>query len=223
MPKADEVDRDRLAALGALVLVAGGAWWYLRARQVPGAAMPAQPLDLAGLDFSGLAEQLAPLLGELERAAQPFTYMVEDVVQSVNTAAGGAWTPPDRAQPYLAAIYAAEDRHGMPRNLLARLIYQESRYREDIITGAVVSSAGAQGIAQIVPRWHPGARPLDPFHSIDYAANYLAQLKRQFGSWPLALAAYNWGPGNLQANGIGAAPRETRDYVAQISADVGLA
>lgn len=223
MPKADEVDRDRLAALGAIVLLAGGAWWYLRARQVPGAAAPAQPFDLAGLDLSGLSAQLAPLLGELERAAQPFAYIVEDAVQSVTTAAGGAWTPPERAQPYLAAIYAAEERHGMPRNLLARLLYQESRYREDIITGATVSSAGAQGIAQIVPRWHPEARPLDPWHSIDYAAAYLAQLQRQFGSWPMALAAYNWGPGNLRAQGFNAAPAETRNYVAQITADVGIA
>ena len=48
------------------------------------------------------------------------------------------WTPPESAQPYLPDIYAAEHMHDMPKNLLARLIYQESRYRQDIITGETI-------------------------------------------------------------------------------------
>lgn len=146
--------------------------------------------------------------------------LVEDIMNALTP---GPWQPPARAAPYLSAIAAAEAREGIPQNMLARLIYQESRYREDIIRGEVVSSAGAQGIAQIVPRWHPDVNPLDPFASIDYAAKYLAQLYRQFGSWQLALAGYNWGPGNVRSKGFEAAPKETRDYVAQITGDIGYA
>lgn len=132
------------------------------------------------------------------------------------------WAPPAAAAPYLGEIYKAEDANGIPRNLLARLIYQESRYRPDIITGATISSAGAQGIAQIVPRWHPDVNPLDPWASIEYAGRYLASLYRRYGDWSLALAAYNWGMGNLDRKGIEAAPLETRNYYSQILADVSV-
>jgi len=139
-----------------------------------------------------------------------------------------AWTPPAAATPYLADIAAAEYQHGMPKNLMARLLYQESHYRKDIITGQKISSAGAVGIAQIVPRWHPNVDPLDPIAAIHYAAGYLARLKNQFGDWPTALAAYNWGPGNVsearQDHGydwLKHAPKETQNYVSQIWGDVG--
>lgn len=130
------------------------------------------------------------------------------------------WIPPEAAEPYLAIFHAAEDRHGLPENLLVRVAYQESRFRADIISGATVSSAGAQGIMQIVPRWHPNVDPLNVREAIEYAAKYLAYLRRQTGSWSQALAAYNWGIGNLTKYGFDNAPRETRDYVAQISEDV---
>lgn len=133
---------------------------------------------------------------------------------------GTGWQPPARADKYMAAIGEAESKYGIPHNLLARLIYQESRFREDIITGRTVSSAGAVGIAQIVPRWHPFAKPLDPFHSIDYAAQYLSRLYRGFKNWDLALASYNWGEGNVSRKPRSAWPTETRNYVSQIKADI---
>lgn len=133
------------------------------------------------------------------------------------------WRPPERAVPYISTIRDAERHHGLPHNLLARLIHQESRYRDDIISGETVSSAGAVGIAQIVPKWHPDVDPLDPQAAIWYAAKYLRQLYQQFGTWRLALAAYNWGPGNLSRYGFERAPSETQQYVRQISRDVGLA
>ena len=121
---------------------------------------------------------------------------------------------------YRNAIAAAELREGLPHDLLARLLWQESHYRPEIINGSVASPAGALGIAQIVPRWHPGVDPLDPFASIDYAARYLRDLRRQTGSWKMALAAYNWGIGNLLGKGWNMAPLETRNYVADISGDL---
>lgn len=147
---------------------------------------------------------------------------------TIEKTAGNPWPVPASAAPYLAQIRAAELAHAMPHNLLARLLWQESRYRPEIIDGRLKSSAGALGIAQIVPYWHPGVDPLNTAVAIPYAAKYLAALRRQFGTWSKALAAYNWGPGNLSkhlAKSSGqdwraGMPKETRDYVSQITADV---
>jgi soluble lytic murein transglycosylase-like protein len=126
----------------------------------------------------------------------------------------------ERGAKYLPLLNAAEAKYGIPRDLLARQAYQESHFREDIITGATKSSAGALGIMQIVPKFHPTAQPLNVAASIDYAANFLANLHRQFGSWGLALAAYNAGPGNVSKyNGVPPFP-ETQAYVSQILSDV---
>lgn len=125
---------------------------------------------------------------------------------------------------YAPIIAGAEQQNGIPAGLLHRLIYQESRFRSDIIDGRTVSSAGAVGIAQIVPKWHPGVDARDPIQSIQYAAQYLATLRDRLGNWRLALAGYNWGPTNVSNDKSGMTwPKETRDYVAQISNDVGLA
>lgn len=142
-----------------------------------------------------------------------------DLVEQIGTTVQRAFTPPPTAAPYLDTIKAAEAQQGLPAGLLARVLYQESRFRPDVIHGGP-NSAGAVGIAQIVPKWHPGVDATDPYASIQYAAGYLKDLYNQFGSWTLALAAYNWGPGNVSKYGLSKAPTETRNYVAQISADV---
>lgn len=127
-------------------------------------------------------------------------------------------------------ITSAEGLHGIPRGLLHRLIYQETRFRSDIINGWTVGEAGAVGVGQIVPKWHPDSDPYSVNGSVYYAAAYLAQLYRSFGSWRQALAAYNWGPGNLRKHlaqhgelTLDALPEETRDYVVEITADVEVA
>lgn len=124
---------------------------------------------------------------------------------------------------YAAAIIEAEDANGIPRNLLARLLYQECRWRTDIITGTLKSSAGAIGIAQFLPATAKeyGVNPYDAFSSIRGAGVYIARLYKSFGSWTEALAAYNWGQGNVRRKGIAAAPLETRNYYSQILSDVG--
>ena len=76
-------------------------------------------------------------------------------------------------------------------------INEESGWRAD-----AVSPAGAQGIAQIIPRWHPSmqGRTFDPLASLEYAARLMASLVRsRNGDYCEALADYNTG-----ANSTGA-------------------
>lgn len=140
-----------------------------------------------------------------------------------------AYMPPATALPYLAAIRQAEAANGIPGDLLTRLLQQESNYRQEIITGRLSSRVGALGIAQVMPvtARDPGygvpplQNPLDPFKAIAWAGQYLAALRRRLGTWQKALAAYNFGPGNVLAGR--AWPDETRNYVASITRDVPVA
>ena len=150
----------------------------------------------------------------------PAGALLDAIGGAVNKITG--WAPPDAAAPYLPQISAAEAAHGIPAGLLARQLYQESRYRPDIINGDTASPAGALGIAQFMPATARdlGIDPLDPNAAIDAAGRYMRRLYDSLGSWAEALAAYNWGIGNVKRKGLTAAPEETRNYVDQITADV---
>jgi soluble lytic murein transglycosylase-like protein len=113
---------------------------------------------------------------------------------------------------------------GLPVALLAALIGLESGGRAD-----AVSRAGAVGPAQIMPETarNPGLgmAPLpedalrDPARAIPWAAQYLARLRDRYqGDLGLALAAYNYGMGNVDRAiaGDGRLPQETRDYLATL-------
>lgn len=105
----------------------------------------------------------------------------------------------------------------LPVAFLTRLIWQESSFRPNAI-----SPAGAQGIAQFMPKTAGErglANPFDPEEAIPKSAELLAGLKQRFGNFGLAAAAYNAGPARV-ANwlaGHGNLPAETRDYVLTIS------
>lgn len=150
-----------------------------------------------------------------------------DIFQGVNAVkkAVGGWNDNLVPAQYRAAISEAERVRNLPAGMLARLLYQESHYRPDIISGATRSSAGALGIAQFMPATAAdmGINPLDPFQAIPAAARYLSQLYRMTGDWSKALAAYNWGVGNVTRKGLAAAPSETVTYYSSILSDIGLA
>ena len=105
----------------------------------------------------------------------------------------------------------------LPVAFLTRLIWQESSFRLNTI-----SPAGAQGIAQFMPKTADErglANPFDPEEAIPKSAELLADLKQRFGNLGLAAAAYNAGPLRV-ANwlaGHGNLPAETRDYVLTIT------
>lgn len=189
----------------------------------------------AGLGLVALVARSSSSMGALAPdPASPAT-IADANVQSAPPATSSAgsletrsprvtWQLPPRGEPYRAAIAAAETRYNLPPMLWARQLWQESRFREDIITGKVRDRAGSIGIAQFqrATAAQYGVDPLDPFASIDGGAHYMRDLFNRFGSWRLALAAYNWGPGKVASNGYAAAPASTKAYADGILSDVGL-
>jgi soluble lytic murein transglycosylase-like protein len=112
--------------------------------------------------------------------------------------------------PYLEMARQAARRHGIPEHLFLRLVQQESGWRAD-----AVSHKGALGLAQLMPDTARllGVDPRDPRQNLEGGARYLAEQYRKFGTWRLALAAYNAGPGAVEKHGGVPPYRETRDYV----------
>jgi soluble lytic murein transglycosylase-like protein len=149
---------------------------------------------------------------------------IEDASVSVQEKFGIAWPYP-RGQEYQSLFDDASNQYGLPAGLLAAQGWQESRFRPEVIDGTVISSAGAVGIMQLIPRFYPGVDPTDPTQAIPAAAQSLAKYQRQFGAWDLALAAYNWGPGNLSKHlnmPRDTWPQETQDYVNNITNGAGV-
>lgn len=195
------------------------------------------PLALAGLAWaasrrsSGGGLDLATEANEQagEGGSSSGSWSIETATNAIITGMGEAVTAvrkvfelPARAAPYADTIADAETRYGLPPSLLGRVLYQESRFRTDIITGQTRSTAGALGIAQFMPGTarEMGIDPLNPTQAIDGAARYLRRLYDALGDWSKALAAYNWGIGNVSRKGLDAAPAETRAYVREILSDV---
>jgi soluble lytic murein transglycosylase-like protein len=84
-----------------------------------------------------------------------------------------------------------------------------------------VSPKGAVGVFQHMPATAKelGIDPTDPTQSIQGGVKYMGQLLNQYKKDPVqALAAYNWGMGNLNKQGLDAAPPETQKYLETILA-----
>jgi hypothetical protein len=115
---------------------------------------------------------------------------------------------------FAPALNRAAQRWSVSAALLAAQLYAESGFNP-----FAVSSAGAQGIAQFMPGTAPSyglSNPFDPTAAIDAQARMMRDLLRRFASVPLALAAYNAGPGAVARCGCIPPYPETRGYVARI-------
>lgn len=191
-------------------LAAAAAWWYVSQRQAAALSAP----NTSQLNTSGWG------IGSATQTISEDLSMVGEtlgITSWKNVAQGSTWVP---------VLNAAEQQYGLPQDLLARVAYQESHFRESIIRGTQASPAGALGIMQLMPEYFSTVRVPIPFSDsdvraqIDQAAGQLQSLYGEFGDWQLALAAYNAGAGNVRKYG-GIPPfTETQNYVAQITADV---
>lgn len=102
---------------------------------------------------------------------------------------------------------------GVPVTLFLALIQQESAWNRD-----ARSHAGAIGLTQLMPGTARYLRvdPLDPVQNLKGGAKFLRLQFDAFGSWRLALAAYNAGPGAVKKYGGVPPYRETQDYIRRI-------
>jgi soluble lytic murein transglycosylase-like protein len=113
-------------------------------------------------------------------------------------------------------IQRAAQTYDLNPNLIAAVINAESNFDTN-----AVSHAGAQGLMQLMPATAAelGVRDsFDPEQNIMGASRYLKGLVDRYdGDLSLALAAYNWGMGNVERH-PGRLPSETSNYIAKVLA-----
>lgn len=141
---------------------------------------------------------------------------IRRVLPETSTVAGKAL---DGSVPFSSLFEKAGARYGVSPALLSAVARQESGYDP-----TAVSSAGAQGLMQLMPATARGlgvSNSFDPTQAVDGAARLLHDLLDRFGRTDLALAAYNAGPGAvLRYDGIPPYP-ETKNYVRSVMAMIG--
>ena len=131
---------------------------------------------------------------------------VTSKVQTSPTSADATWLDP--------IISKASRKYGVDVGLIKAVIKAESNFNPQ-----AVSHAGARGLMQLMPAT---ARSLGVTDSFDAEQNVMGgtrflkdMLQRYGGNVDSALAAYNWGPGNVDKR-PDHLPRETRDYLARV-------
>lgn len=124
--------------------------------------------------------------------------------------------PTSGVPPALAPLFVqAAGKYGLPVSLLAAVARRESNFDT-----SAVSTAGAQGLMQLMPGTAAGlgVTPFTARQAIDGAAQLLSGYLHAFGSVPLALAAYNAGGGAVEQYGGVPPYAQTEAYVRDIMA-----
>ena len=119
-------------------------------------------------------------------------------------------------------IESAARSHDLPLEFFARVIWQESRFQPGAVGPPTRSGDRAQGIAQFMPRTAAERGlfdPFDPVQALPKSAEFLRELRDQFGNLGLAAAAYNAGPQRVRdwMAGSRTLPAETRNYVQAVT------
>jgi hypothetical protein len=179
----------------------------LRAAICVGVVLPLSPAQSAS------AEQAAPtriVRPSVEELAIPRDEKKDEAKDS------------DTREAMCLMIESAARAQGLPLEFFARVIWQESRFQSDAVGPLTRRGERAQGIAQFMPGTASERRLLDPFdpvQALPKSAEFLSELRQQFGNLGLAAAAYNAGPRRVQEwlAGSGSLPQETRHYVMAIT------
>lgn len=155
------------------------------------------------------ASQLQVLEG---RAAQQYANSVRLQPESFSAQTAGAglpYTGKYKGQ-WLDVAKSMARKHNVPTDLFLRLVQQESAWNP-----RAKSHAGATGLAQLMPGTAKllGVNINDPRQNLEGGARYLRMMYNEFGSWRLALAAYNAGPQAVKKYGGVPPYRETKNYV----------
>jgi membrane-bound lytic murein transglycosylase D len=205
------------------------------------------PLDAANeVTFPADAALTAKLAAELKTTQSDFPLVVNDYVAGFisyfsNSSGGHAHLlrSLERAGKYKDMISKDLREAGVPQDLIY-LAVAESGFQPQ----ALNARSGAGGMWQFMP--FQGAYGLtrngwyderfDPEKSSKAYARYMKELYNQFGDWYLAMAAYNWGAGNVQRAVMrtgyadfwelyrrNVLPAETKNYVPGIIAAIIMA
>lgn len=220
------------------VLLAAGAAWLLfsegdkKSPSQPGGSSPAggagpDPFPGSNGEGSQTSPEAPGTGGGDQLPSEPDQAPQEPGNLPSEPAHGGAWLEAYGASVYRGQIDQATADFGLPDFLLARVLWQESRFNPDAVH-ANADGTNDQGIAQVntATAANPGyglTPLLDPFNpdlAIPWAGQYLAALYAQLGSWRAALQGYNGGAGNVQA---GTVSRAAQNYASSILSDVGIA
>ncbi|MET0869006.1 MAG: lytic transglycosylase domain-containing protein [Pseudorhodoplanes sp.] len=171
-----------------------------------------------------LTEVVSPFLPKGDRLAAPRSEVglevevddteVEAEVADLRQPEGPPLPPPDLPIETLCHTLASvAQANGLPTGFFARLIWQESKLNQRI-----VSHAGAQGVAQFMPAVAAERgllNPFDPLAALPHSARFLKEHVQYFGNLGLAAAAYNAGTRRVTEwlARRGRLPEETRQYV----------
>ena len=173
----------------------GLARWLYRhwtGQELPPRSVRVQPVGAFSAVPAGTASQMAALVPDAV-APEPL---------------------PEPLRRYWGHIRQAAAETGLPAELVAAVVWVESAGNP-----AAVSPKGAKGLMQLMDSTARmlGVRDVfDPEENVRAGARYLRQLLDEFGSLPLALAAYNAGPARVRSAG-GIPPfAETRSYVERV-------
>jgi len=161
------------------------------------------------------------------------TQSVDDILAAAETELGSAIQPapaPESVKVGKQNISIPEGEEFAPPSLVKAVMKVESGGKAD-----AVSPKGARGPMQLMPGTAKelGVDPKDPQENVEGGSKYLQRMINKYGSKELALAAYNWGPGNIDRaiKKVKAAgkkvtwqsvldevkvPKETRNYVSKV-------
>jgi soluble lytic murein transglycosylase-like protein len=163
----------------------------------------------------GREESRAPLTGVLEPFAAGFTPRAAVKQASKHWQDAVKCDTPSSPRELAPIIRQASETYGVDRGLIRAVIKAESSFR-----ARCTSPKGAMGLMQLMPETavEVGVKdPYDPFENIMGGTRYLKGLLNRYqGNIPLALAAYNWGAGNVEKH-PDRFPRETRAYVMRVT------
>jgi soluble lytic murein transglycosylase-like protein len=179
-------------------------------------AIMAGPVNAQGLSNSGLLNSHIDLLEG--RLSKQYSGSAKLLPRSHTISPLGTGTSSPRYTgkyrgKYASMAGAAARKYGIPEDLFKKLVQQESNWNP-----RAKSHAGAIGLAQLMPMTAKllGVDPYNPKQNLEGGARYLKQQYRTFGSWRLALAAYNAGPKAVEKYGGVPPYRETKNYVRKI-------